>query len=63
MPYLDRRRLVELLLRDLDRQVEQHPELRSFAERVAETILAALAEHERRLHEVPAEFGEEERDG
>ncbi len=63
MAYLDRERLVELLLRDLDREVERHPELRSFAERVAETILAALAAHERQLHQVSAEFGEEERNG
>ncbi|MCX2726661.1 hypothetical protein OO015_04035 [Thermomicrobium sp. 4228-Ro] len=62
MAYLDRERLVELLLRDLDREVERHPELRSFAERVAETILAALAEHERRLHTLAADFGEEERE-
>jgi hypothetical protein len=61
--YLDRERLLELLLRDLDRELEKHPELRSFAQRVADTILSALAEHERRLHTLTPEFGEEERNG
>jgi len=61
--YLDRDRLVESLLRDLDRELERYPALRAFAERVADTILAALAEHERRLHMVTPEFGEEERNG
>ncbi len=56
-------RLVASLTRDLERELEQYPALRAFAERVAETILSALAEHERRLHTVTADFGEEERNG
>ncbi len=63
MTYLDRERLLELLLRDLDRAIERYPEFRAFAERVAETIATAIAEHERRLHALSAEFGEEERNG
>ncbi|MFN3337381.1 MAG: hypothetical protein ACK42I_07775 [Thermomicrobium sp.] len=63
MTYLDRDRLVASLLRDLDRELEQYPALRAFAERIADTLVAALAEHERRLHAVAPEFGEEERDG
>uniref|UniRef100_A0A7C5VUJ0 Uncharacterized protein n=1 Tax=Thermomicrobium roseum TaxID=500 RepID=A0A7C5VUJ0_THERO len=61
--YLNRDRLVESLLRDLDRELERYPALRAFAERVADTILTALTEHERRLHMVTPEFGEEERNG
>lgn len=59
---LTRERLVELLLRDLDPRVAEDPRWHAFAERVAEAILAALAEHERRSHQLSAEFGEEERE-
>ncbi len=63
MPSLDRDQLLELLLRDLDQPLAERPELRAFAVRVAEAIIAALAEHERRRHAITPEFGEEERDG
>ncbi|MCS7051127.1 MAG: hypothetical protein NZL87_05895 [Thermomicrobium sp.] len=63
MTSLDRDQLIALLLRDLDHELERFPTLRTFAERVADTILAALAEHDRRARALEPEFGEEDRDG
>ncbi|ACM05604.1 MULTISPECIES: hypothetical protein [Thermomicrobium] len=63
MPSLDRDQLLELLLRDLEQPLAERPELRAFAVRVAEAIIAALTEHERKRHTITPEFGEEERNG